>query len=157
VLAEGDAQAPVNTLPWPRREVVVTRDGGLALADAPATGIGAVVDAGPDDAVRLEPTADGGAILENAHLRAVITAGGEIASLVDTATGREALSAPANRLELYEDRPTAWDAWDLPARRPRPRGDVRDRVRRGPPPDALLHQPRPRALRGSRPPLGRRV
>ena len=29
------------------------------------------------------------------------------------ATGREALAAPGNVLELYEDRPTAWDAWDL--------------------------------------------
>ena len=36
---------------------------------------------------------------------------GTVTSLV--AGGREALSAPANRFELYEDLPTAWDAWDV--------------------------------------------
>jgi alpha-mannosidase len=43
----------------------------------------------------------------------VVTAGGAIASLVHRASGREALAAPANRLELYEDRPVDWDAWDI--------------------------------------------
>ena len=64
-------------------------------------------------ASRVERTPDGGAVLENAHLRATLTAGGAVASLVHRATGREALAAPANRLELYEDRPAEWDAWDI--------------------------------------------
>jgi alpha-mannosidase len=106
--------APVNTLPWPRREVAREPGGGLVIAEAPATGIGRVTDAAPPgEAVRLERTADGGAVLENAHLRAVVTAGGEVAALIDKATGRDALSSPGNRLELYDDRPTAWDAWDI--------------------------------------------
>jgi alpha-mannosidase len=112
-LADDDLAAPVNTLPWPRREVVREPRGGLVIAEAPATGIGRVTDAAPGDAVRLERTGDGGAVLENAHLRAVLTPGGAVASLIDRATGREALSAPGNRLELYDDRPTAWDAWDI--------------------------------------------
>jgi alpha-mannosidase len=36
-----------------------------------------------------------------------------VTSLVHLATGREALAAPGNRLELYEDDPAAWDAWDI--------------------------------------------
>ena len=157
----------------------------------------------------------------------VVGADGALRSLVHRATGREALAAPGNRLELYEDDPVAWDAWDvdpvaprdaarlpagrgsprvarapaacrgrlraggrralapapdrparrgrapagvphggrlaggppaaqgrLPVRRPRRRGDLRGRVRRGRRPDALLHRPRPRPLRGARPPLG---
>jgi alpha-mannosidase len=36
-----------------------------------------------------------------------------VTSLVHLATGREALAAPGNRLELYEDDPVAWDAWDI--------------------------------------------
>jgi alpha-mannosidase len=32
---------------------------------------------------------------------------------VHRASGREALAAPGNRLELYEDRPVDWDAWDV--------------------------------------------
>jgi alpha-mannosidase len=36
-----------------------------------------------------------------------------VASLVHLGSGREALAAPANRLELYDDEPTRWDAWEL--------------------------------------------
>jgi alpha-mannosidase len=52
-------------------------------------------------------------VLANEHLRAVIAPDGTIASLVHLPTGREALAAPGNRLELYEDDPVAWDAWDI--------------------------------------------
>jgi alpha-mannosidase len=72
-----------------------------------------VVAARAADAVSATRTPDGGVVLENAHLRAAIDAGGALVSLVDRASGRESLSAPANRLELYEDRPVAWDAWDV--------------------------------------------
>src|SRR5262249_15598843 len=34
-------------------------------------------------------------------------------SLIERKTGREALSGAGNRLELYEDRPINWDAWDI--------------------------------------------
>ncbi len=110
----GGAQSvPVNTIPWPRREVARDPDGTLVLAEAPPCGPGRVVAPGPDDGVRIVRTPEGGAVLENAHLTATLTPGGAIASLVHRATGREALAAPANRLELYEDRPVAWDAWDV--------------------------------------------
>jgi alpha-mannosidase len=110
----GEAQSvPVNTIPWPRREVAQAPDATLVLAEAPPCGPGRVVAPGPDDGVRIVRTPEGGAVLENAHLTATLTPGGAIASLVHRATGREALAAPANRLELYEDRPVAWDAWDV--------------------------------------------
>jgi alpha-mannosidase len=112
-LGDGAPAAPVNTIPWPRRAVVRDPGGALVLAEAPPCGTGRVVEPGPEEGVRLERTPDGGAILENAHLRATLTAGGAIASLVHRASGREALAAPANRLELYEDRPVDWDAWDV--------------------------------------------
>jgi len=38
---------------------------------------------------------------------------GWITSLVDKRTGRELLTGPANRLQLLEDVPTAWDAWNI--------------------------------------------
>ena len=53
-------------------------------------------------------------VLDNAHLRATLARRRRRSrSLVHRASGREALAAPANRLELYEDRPVAWDAWDV--------------------------------------------
>ena len=104
---------PVNTLRWWRREVTRHPDGPLVLCEAPPHGAGRIAGPGPDEEVRLERTPDGGAVLENAHLRARIGAGGTVDSLVHVATGRDALAAPANRLELYEDRPVAWEAWDI--------------------------------------------
>jgi alpha-mannosidase len=81
------------------------------MAEAPACGAGAVVEA--DDAVRAERLPDGGVLLENAFLTARLEPGGALASLVHRASGREALSAPGNVLELYEDEPVRWDAWDI--------------------------------------------
>jgi alpha-mannosidase len=105
--------APVNPAPFARREVVRDPAGTLALVEAPPCGVGEVLPPEAGDRVRVTRTVDGGAVLENAHLRARIDSGGALASLVELATGREALSAPGNRLELYEDRPVEWDAWDI--------------------------------------------
>jgi alpha-mannosidase len=100
----GEPREPVNTLGFPRREV--TED--LTMVEAPACGVGRRVEA--EDAVRVERTADG-VVLENRHLRAVVGVGGDVLSL--RCGGREALAAPANRLELYVDDPVAWEAWDI--------------------------------------------
>jgi alpha-mannosidase len=64
------------------------------------------VEAG--DAVHVD-----GLVLENGHLRAELDAAGRLLSLVDCATGREALAGPGNVLELSADRPNQWDAWEL--------------------------------------------
>ncbi len=49
--------------------------------------------------------------LENEHLRVTINAGGDIASIIDKASGREVLSAPATLSTHYEN-PKAWPAWN---------------------------------------------
>jgi alpha-mannosidase len=103
----GEGQpAPVSTAPFARIEVV--QDTAWAL---PAYGAGQL--AGAVEGVTAERRADGSVELENAHLRAVVAPDGTVASLVHRATGREALAAPGNRLELYEDDPVKWDAWDI--------------------------------------------
>jgi alpha-mannosidase len=106
VLGRGDV--PFNTRAFARREVVEL-DGELVVADVPPCGAGTIVRGG--EGVRVTRRADGSVELANEHLRAVIAPDGTVTSLV--AAGREALSAPANRFELYEDLPTAWDAWDV--------------------------------------------
>ncbi len=64
----------------------------------------------------VEATAlDGGYVLDNGVLRAVLDADGLLTSLTDYATGREAI-APGSRgnlLELHRDTPNEWDAWDI--------------------------------------------
>jgi alpha-mannosidase len=96
---------PVNTTSFERRELLQG-----AVVSCPPYGVGEVVEA--EDEVRVERTA-GGVVLENGRLRALVAPDGRVLSLVEKATGREALAGPGNVLELYEDRPVAFDAWDV--------------------------------------------
>jgi alpha-mannosidase len=110
VIAGADAlweagATPVNTLGIERRELT-ERDGRLVVVEAPPYGAGQVVEA--DDAVRRD-----GLTLENAHLRVELAPDGTVVSLVHKASGRETLAAPGNRLEIYDDRPVEFDAWDI--------------------------------------------
>ncbi len=102
----GRGDVPVNTVGFARREVVRCPDGELQVVEAPPYADGRFVEAG--GAVRVD-----GLTLENEHLRVRLGAGGEIESVVVRATGRETLAAPGNRLELYEDLPVDFDAWDI--------------------------------------------
>ncbi|MEM9707748.1 MAG: glycoside hydrolase family 38 C-terminal domain-containing protein [Pseudomonadota bacterium] len=56
-----------------------------------------------------------GAVLENELIRVEIAANGQVRSVTDRATGWEALApgAGANQFQAFEDRPIAWDAWDI--------------------------------------------
>jgi alpha-mannosidase len=91
----------VNTTGVARREVV-----GDRMLEALPYGDAREVDAG--DEVRVD-----GLLLENAHLRVQLGEDGSVVSVVERATGRETLTAPGNVLELYEDRPVKFDAWDV--------------------------------------------
>ncbi|KAJ2884904.1 Glycoside hydrolase, 38 vacuolar alpha mannosidase [Coemansia aciculifera] len=58
---------------------------------------------------------DGSYVLENRHVRVVVDGNGRITSYYDHAEKRE-LVAPgkaANVMELYDDVPDYWDAWDI--------------------------------------------
>jgi alpha-mannosidase len=101
----GAGDTPVNTVGVPRREVI---DGpaGLVVVAAPPYADGVVVE--PADRVTVH-----GLTLENGVLRVELGEDGTVRSVVEQATGREALAAPGNRLELYEDRPVNFDAWDI--------------------------------------------
>jgi alpha-mannosidase len=113
----GTGATPVNTTGFARREVVEMPDGSLSFVEAPSYGPGAA--AAPDDAVRVD-----GFVLENAHLRAELSPEGALLSLVEKGSSREALAAPGNRLELYDDLPVAFDAWDVDPAHLRTRRDA---------------------------------
>ena len=108
--AEPAAQLPVNTIGAPRAEVSELPGGELAFAVAPAYGIGRQAE--PSDSVRVDEDADG-FVLANEVLTARLARDGSLVSLALKADGREALAEPGNRLELYEDRPLRFDAWDI--------------------------------------------
>lgn len=98
-LGEGSEEFLLNAGP---RE----RDGVPALAAArPVQADGPVQVTGRD----------GGFVLDNGIVRAVLDANGLLTSLRDHASGREAI-APGdfgNHLELHRDTPNEWDAWDI--------------------------------------------
>jgi alpha-mannosidase len=102
----GDGRTPVNTVGVARREVGAAPGGSRVFVEAPPYGAGREVEA--NDEVRVD-----GLTLENAHLRVTLAPDGTVTSVVDRPTGREAIAAPGNRLELYEDRPVLFDAWDI--------------------------------------------
>ena len=90
-------------------------DGVLALVTLPACGAVAlrpVQAEEPAPAVCASLT-ESGAVLENAVVRAVLNARGEVVSFVDKASGREAAAGPMNRLLAYKDVPRLFDAWDI--------------------------------------------
>lgn len=85
---------------------------GLSTRKLEAAAGGNGVVAGPVVSVAAQ---DGGAVLENDLVRAVIGADGTIHSFIDKRVNREviAVSERANQLWAYMDRPRAWDAWDI--------------------------------------------
>jgi alpha-mannosidase len=107
----GDGHVPLNTIGSPRGEVSEHPGGGLAFVAAPPYGVGAPTGRAPDQ-VELSEEEDGFA-LSNGHLEARLGRDGSVSSVTLQANGREALIAPGNRFELYDDRPLNWDAWDI--------------------------------------------
>ncbi len=101
---------PVNTIGFDRAEVATMSDGKLAYVEAPSYGFGSVVSA--KDKVRLTRSGKN-YILENQHLRAEIAPDATVVSLIEKSTQRESLTAPGNHLKIHEDKPTAWEAWDV--------------------------------------------
>jgi alpha-mannosidase len=103
--------APVNTIGAARAEVAERPDGEPAWVEAPSYGVGTAASAGPD-AARATERGDR-LVLENGLLRAELTRDGRLVSLLHLAADREALEEPGNVFQLYDDRPTAYEAWDV--------------------------------------------
>ncbi len=97
----GDGPTPVNTTGFPRREVA----GDRILAAAPYA---AASEVEADDEVGID-----GLTLENRYLRATLSPDGTLARLVHRPSGREVLAGRGNVLELYDDDPVEFDAWDI--------------------------------------------
>jgi alpha-mannosidase len=89
----------------------------LAEATPLSTRILHPADAAPDVPHGVTATAlpDGGAVLENAQVRVTLGPHGMLTSVQDKRADREVLKDGAwgNKLELFEDRPVSWDAWDI--------------------------------------------
>jgi alpha-mannosidase len=86
----------------------------FAQAGVPALGVGQAT--GPAAAPStLTELPDGGYVLANGLVRVTLDAAGHVTSAIDLATGREAVAPgrQANVLQLHQDFPNKWDAWDV--------------------------------------------
>ncbi|MEV0917724.1 glycoside hydrolase family 38 C-terminal domain-containing protein [Streptomyces sp. NPDC049967] len=85
------------------------RDGVAALGASPRARAAAPVAA--------RPTRDGGFVLDNSLVRITVDARGLVTSARDLTAGREALApgTVGNLLQLHQDFPNQWDAWDVDA------------------------------------------
>ncbi len=97
----------VNTTGFARAEVV-EHAGTLQFVRADPYGPAVVAE--PPAAVRFTRQGDR-LTLANGQVEATLTTGGRLVSL--RLAGREAIAGEANRLELYDDWPTNFDAWDV--------------------------------------------
>ena len=103
---------------------VVFNASPFAESGVPALSAGVPESSGT---VTVERSA-GSIVLSNSTLSVTIDADGLITSLVQVATGREAVPAgqPGNLLQLFRDTPTQWDAWDLDDHYQRSGTDLRE-------------------------------
>ncbi len=136
VLAAGEGVTVFNSLSFERRGLVrlpveyadgaVTSDGTCIATQKDGDGVLALVTVPACGAVSLRPQAvtvsgkaatatliEGGAVIENAVIRAELNARGEVISFIDKRSGREYAAGPMNRLLMYKDVPRLFDAWDI--------------------------------------------
>lgn len=118
------SQTVLNTLAWPRSEIVKatdvsafstsqkTQDGSFVPAMSNGIGCSAISDF-QYTPVTVETKGDN-YILKNSQVQATIK-GGQLVSFIDLGLGRELIpeGAIGNRLVLHDDQPLYWDAWDV--------------------------------------------
>lgn len=106
-----DALVCFNTTGFDRKEVSQMPSGDIALIEAPAYGLGKCISRGSAQVQITETTKS--ICIENQNLLATLSKDGELLGLFDKTCDREALSSPGNRLQLFEDHPLDYDAWEL--------------------------------------------
>ncbi|MGY3568014.1 alpha-mannosidase [Sinomonas sp. RB5] len=104
LVGPGKNEILLNAAPHARAGVPAL-GGGVGRPGRPAEPAGSAV----------RPTPAGGWALDNGTVRAEVDARGLLVSLVDAASGRDAIEpgAAGNLLELHRDTPNEWDAWDV--------------------------------------------
>ena len=131
LLEKPDGLTVFNSLTWERREVIRLPEGWEGLQDSQGEGVPVQVADGKKYAEIVIPSCGwtrfdsaepenavntilvGEDKLENTYLRVEFDEFGEIASLFDKITNRELAAGPCNRMRMYQDIPSAFDAWDV--------------------------------------------
>ena len=102
-----------NTSPYPQSPLVEVDGKQLkmpAIAPYQAMSIERAIPPRPGLSIHASGDAF---ILENAHIRATISASGQLSEIYDKEADRQVLAGAGNTFQLFEDRPLVWDAWDI--------------------------------------------
>ena len=139
---DGDAIVVFNTLPWGRTDIASAKlpaKGSYAVLDSDGKEVPsqivdgeirfiAIVPSMGYATYRLTPVGRGHHVpsqrnelkaskkgLENQFYKITLDAKGVISSIIEKASGREVLpkGGRANLIQLFEDKPLDWDAWDV--------------------------------------------
>jgi alpha-mannosidase len=121
--ADGPAVVVFNSLGWERDGVVQVqgadgRSQRIVAVDVPAYGARVIRPEGArlsEEMRRYAAPSAGPDWIENGFLRVEVdTLTGAIRRIVDKSDGREVLTpAGGNVLQVFDDRPSAWDAWNI--------------------------------------------
>jgi alpha-mannosidase len=107
IVGSGEGLVAFNSTSHPRAEIV-NATGEYARIEAPACGWAVVVPRSTEPEVTVTDHS-----MENELLRVEWDNRAVLTSIWDKEAGREVLSGPGNMLQLHEDNPARWDAWDL--------------------------------------------
>jgi alpha-mannosidase len=107
IVGVGEGLVAFNSTSHPRSELV-SLDSEYARIEAPSCGWATVVprSSGPEVSVTDHS-------MENELLRVEWDDRAVLTSIWDKEVNREVLNGPGNLLQLHEDNPARWDAWDL--------------------------------------------
>ena len=111
IAGDGYRAAMFNATSHERREVIEFGH-RLRLVEVPPCGWAVPEEQSIRDDARVR-VSEGG--MENNLLRVRWDANGLLTSIWDKHAGREVLAGPGNLLQLHDDNPSRWDAWDLDA------------------------------------------
>ncbi|KAI8311850.1 Alpha-mannosidase [Colletotrichum sp. SAR11_240] len=109
-----DEQLALNTLAWPRKEVLSASNGSVVIAEGNGTflSIQDTPTATAKKLVTVEEISEGVFKLQNSRF-SVIVERGCITSLYDYSTKRQVLAGKANQFVIFDDKPIYWQAWDV--------------------------------------------
>ncbi|KAH0420231.1 glycosyl hydrolase family 38 domain-containing protein [Colletotrichum camelliae] len=109
-----DDQLALNTLAWPRKEVLIDSNGTGVIAEGNGTflSIQDTPTATAKKLVTVEEISKGVFKMQNDRF-SVTVEGGCITSLYDRKAKREVLAGKANQFVIFDDKPIYWQAWDV--------------------------------------------
>jgi alpha-mannosidase len=109
-----DSVIALNTLPWPRRELIniSETEAVIASGEGHALKVESYNASDGPKAVTIKEISPGVFQLQNDHLTVTIE-NGILTSVYDRRANRETVSGKANQFVMFDDKPVYWQAWDV--------------------------------------------